>query len=156
MLTADEISKLPTNPDKSSAEAGKDTMLYVDDGAGTSTPNWVIVGGQRNSPVDRSADEIDASDKTTEGWKKTVPGLKSWSVSYSGLIIRSDKGLNVLRACFDNDKEAHVKTAYPDGSYDSGWCYVTSFSTDYAHDGLATLTATLSGVGKLTSTAAST
>lgn len=49
MLTADEISKLPTNPDKSSAEAGKDTMLYVDDGAGTSTPNWVIVGGQRNS-----------------------------------------------------------------------------------------------------------
>lgn len=148
-ITAADLQNLPQNPDTAVAEAGKDTLLYILTALDGTTETWTLVGGQRNSPLSESANTIDASHKTSGGWSTSVPGLKSWSINYSGLMIMSDDGLKVLDYAFRNSEQIKVKIEYKDHSYQEGWCYVTAFNNDTAHDGVATISATLSGVGAI-------
>lgn len=150
-ITEDQLKTLPENPDKSVASPGKDHLLQVDGGT-TSNPSWVTVGGQRNAPLDQTADSIDASHKSSGGWKQTLPGLKNWSCSYSGLIILNDDGLTILDYCFRNSKQAHVRFVDNQGNYQEGWCYVTKLTKDTSYTAVATYTATLSGVGAISDT----
>lgn len=150
-ITEDQLKTLPENPDKSVASPGKDHLLQVDGGT-ASTPSWVTVGGQRNAPLDQTADSIDASHKSSGGWKQTLPGLKGWSCSYSGLIILNDDGLTILDYCFRNSKQAHVRFVDNQGNYQEGWCYVTKLTKDTSYTAVATYTATLSGVGAISET----
>ena len=58
-LSAEELKKLPVYEGTSMATAGKDTLLYIDKATTTGKkPTWVLVGGQRNSPVEYKADSI--------------------------------------------------------------------------------------------------
>lgn len=150
-ITGDQLKTLPENPDKSVASSGKDHLLQVDGGT-ASTPSWITVGGQRNAPLDQTADSIDASHKSSGGWKQTLPGLKGWSCSYSGLIILNDDGLTILDYCFRNSKQAHVRFIDKEGNYQEGWCYVTKLTKDTSYTAVATYTATLSGVGAISET----
>lgn len=149
-ITEDQLKTLPENPDKSVASPGKDHLLQVD--GGTTKPSWVTVGGQRNAPLDQTADSIDASHKSSGGWKQTLPGLKGWSCSYSGLRILDDDGLTILDYCFRNSKQAHVRFIDKEGNYQEGWCYVTKLTKDTSYTAVATYTATLSGVGAISET----
>ena len=148
-ITATDLQNLPNNPDTAVAEAGKDTLLYILTAIENDEETWTLVGGQRNSPLAETANTIDASHKTSGGWATSVPGLKSWSVNYSGLLIMSDDGLKVLDYAFRESHQIKVKIEYKDHSYQTGWCYVTAFNNDTAHDGVATISATLSGVGAI-------
>lgn len=147
-LTEEQLKTLPTNPDKSVAELGKDTMLYIDCGT-DAKPDWKVVGGQRNSPVNMSATSIDASHKTSGGWSTHIAGVKSWTISYTGLLIMDDDGLKALEYCFRNDKQAHVKIIYKNGSYQTGWASITTFNKDVNYTAVATVTVTLTGVGAI-------
>ena len=148
-ITAADLQNLPQNPDTAVAEAGKDTLLSILTAIDGTSETWTLVGGQRNSPVSETANTIDASHKTSGGWATSVPGLKSWSINYSGLMIMSDDGLKVLDYAFRNDHQIKVMITYKVGSYQTGWAYVTAFNNDTAHDGVATISATLSGVGAI-------
>lgn len=151
MLTADEIKKIPTNPDTGIAVAGKDTLLYVLGApAEGGKENWLLVGGQRNSPLKRKADELDASCKSDNGWGATLPGKKTWSIAYDGLLVLNDKGLEILDAAYMNSIQVKVKIVYPDKTYRTGWVSVTEFDDDHAHDAVSTVSVTLSGVGAIT------
>lgn len=147
-LTDAQIKALPDNPAQSIAEAGKDTLLYVNTGT-LSAPTWLVVGGQRNTPLARKANTLDASHKTSGGWESKVPGLKSWSISYSGLHIASDDGLKVIDYCYTQSKQVNVKIVYKNGSYRTGWAYVTEYDDDNAHDAISTVKVTLEGVGAI-------
>lgn len=147
-ITGERLKTLPENPDKSVASSGKDHLLQVDGGT-ASTPSWITVGGQRNAPLDQTADSIDASHKSSGGWKQTLPGLKGWSCSYSGLIILDDDGLAILDHCFRNSKQAHVRFIDKEGNYQEGWCYITKLTKDTSYTAVATYAATLSGVGAI-------
>ena len=59
----------PKNTNASQSMAGKNLLLYIayGEGATVEDPIWNLVGGQRNSPLSMSADEIDASDKSSGG-----------------------------------------------------------------------------------------
>lgn len=148
MLTTQELEKLPENPSKATALPGKDTMLYINKGK-PEAPNWLLIGGQRNTPLSRKANTLDASHKASGGWGANVPGLKSWSVEYSGLQIESDEGLQILDYCFTQGKQAHVKIAYPGGYYRTGWGFITAYSDDNAHDAIATVKVTIEGNGPI-------
>ena len=76
--TLDNIN-LPSNPDLGAAEVGKDFLLFVNTGT-VSTPEWQMIGGQRNSGLTRQAETIDVSHKT----------------SADGLQQRQDSGAGVL------------------------------------------------------------
>lgn len=153
-LDTEALKKLPDNPDKSIAIAGKDTLLSINTGT-TEVPKWTKVGGQRNSPINMTAETLDANHKTSGGWASTVPGMKSWNISYSGLLIMDEDGLAALEYCYRESKQANVRIDYPNKTCQTGWAFVTEFDKDVGHDAIATVSITLSGVGPISEVAAS-
>lgn len=147
-ITEEKLKTLPENPDKGVAELGKDSLLYIDGGT-SDKANWIVVGGQRNSPINQTATSIDAAHKSSGGWSANLAGMKSWNCEYTGLLIMSDDGLKILEHCFRNDKQAHVRFVYKDGSYQEGWAAVTKLNKDTNYTAVATVSITLSGVGAI-------
>lgn len=140
----------PTRTDASTtATAGKDYLIYVNTGATEEAPEWTLVGGQRSGDLSRSADEIDASHKTSGGWKSSLPGLRSWSIDLENVYLAGDKGAQFLEAAFLEGKQVHIKFEYPDKKYVTGWGSVTDCSLSTPHDDVATLKGTINGDGPL-------
>ena len=140
----------PTRTDATStATAGKDYLIYLNTGATEAAPTWTLLGGQRSGDLNREADEIDASHKTSGGWKSTLPGLRSWSIDLESVYLAGDTGAKFLEAAFLAGKQVHVKFEYPDKSFVTGWGSITECSLSTPHDDVATLKGTISGDGPL-------
>lgn len=144
------MTTFPTRNAKSNtATAGKDYLIYLNTGATEENPTWTLLGGQRSGDLSRQADEIDASSKTTDGWKSTIPGLKNWSLDLESVYLAGDAGAKFLEAAFMACKQVHIKFEYPDKSYVTGWASITECSLSTPHDDVATISGTLSGDGPL-------
>lgn len=140
----------PTRTDATStATAGKDYLIYLNTGTTEAAPTWTLLGGQRSGDLNREADEIDASHKTSGGWKSTLPGLRSWSIDLETVYLAGDTGAKFLEAAFLAGKQVHVKFEYPDKSFVTGWGSITECSLSTPHDDVATLKGTHSGDGPL-------
>jgi len=140
----------PTRTDATStATVGKDYLIYLDTGTTEAAPTWTLLGGQRSGDLNREADEIDASHKTSGGWKSTLPGLRSWSIDLETVYLAGDTGAKFLEAAFLAGKQVHVKFEYPDKSFVTGWGSITECSLSTPHDDVATLKGTISGDGPL-------
>ena len=140
----------PTRTDATStATAGKDYLIYLNTGTTEAAPTWTLLGGQRSGDLNREADEIDASHKTSGGWKSTLPGLRSWSIDLETVYLAGDTGAKFLEAAFLAGKQVHVKFEYPDKSFVTGWGSITECSLSTPHDDVATLKGTISGDGRL-------
>lgn len=140
----------PTRTDATStATAGKDYLIYLNTGTTEAAPTWTLLGGQRSGDLNREADEIDASHKTSGGWKSTLPGLRSWSIDLENVYLAGDTGAKFLEAAFLAGKQVHVKFEYPDKSFVTGWGSITECSLSTPHDDVATLKGTISGDGPL-------
>lgn len=140
----------PTRTDATStATAGKDYLIYLNTGTTEAAPTWTLLGGQRSGDLNREADEIDASHKTSGGWKSTLPGLRSWSIDLETVYLAGDTGAKFLEAAFLAGKQVHVKFEYPDKSFVTGWGSITECSLSTSHDDVATLKGTISGDGPL-------
>lgn len=81
----------PTNTG-SVATAGKDYLIYLNTGETEATPVWTLLGGQRSGDLARKADSIDASNKTSGGWKSSLAGLREWSIDLESVVILNDAG----------------------------------------------------------------
>ena len=138
----------PTRTDANST-AGKDYLIYLNTGTTEAAPTWTLLGGQRSGDLNRKADEIDASHKTSGGWKSTLPGLRSWSIDLETVYLAGDTGAKFLEAAFLAGKQVHVKFEYPDKSFVTGWGSITECSLSTPHDDVATLKGTISGDGPL-------
>ena len=138
----------PTNA-STNATAGKDYLIYLNTGATEANPTWTLLGGQRSGDLSRQADEIDASHKTSGGWKTTLPGLRSWSIDLESVYLAGDAGAKFLEAAFLAGKRVHIKFEYPDKSYITGWGAVTECSLKTPHDDVATISGTVKGDGAL-------
>lgn len=140
----------PTRSDAASkSTAGKDYLIYLNTGATEAEPTWTLLGGQRSGDLSRQADEIDASHKTSGGWKSTIPGLRSWSIDLESVYLAGDEGAKFLEAAFLAGQQVHIKFEYPDKSYVTGWGAVTECSLSTPHDDVATIKGTISGAGAL-------
>lgn len=140
----------PTRTDATStATAGKDYLIYLNTGTTEAAPTWTLLGGQRSGDLNREAEEIDASHKTSGGWKSTLPGLRSWSIDLETVYLAGDTGAKFLEAAFLAGKQVHVKFEYPDKSFVTGWGSITECSLSTPHDDVATLKGTISGDGPL-------
>ena len=140
----------PTRTDATStATAGKEYLIYLNTGTTEAAPTWTLLGGQRSGDLNREADEIDASHKTSGGWKSTLPGLRSWSIDLETVYLAGDTGAKFLEAAFLAGKQVHVKFEYPDKSFVTGWGSITECSLSTPHDDVATLKGTISGDGPL-------
>ena len=139
---------LPDNPSTSNATVGKDYLLYVNTGT-VAGPIWTLIGGQRGSSLNRNADSIDVSHKTSGGWKSSKTGLRGWSIDLDGLVLLNDDGIEALETAFNEGKEIQVKFEYPNKKYRTGWAAITDLSIETPHDGEASLSGTLEGNGSL-------
>lgn len=139
---------LPSNPSPAQATVGKDYLLYLNTGTPT-IPIWTLIGGQRAGTLTRKGDTIDASDKTTGGWKASLVGLLSWSISLDGLVLLQDDGLDALEAAFNAGKQINVQFVYPNKSYRTGWGTISELTIDNQYNQAATLKGTIDGVGPL-------
>lgn len=131
------------------ATAGKDYLVYLATAGTATNPTWTLVGGQRSGSLSRSAEEIDASHKTSGGWASTIPGLRSWSLDMEAIYLAGDEGAKFLEAAFLAGKQVLVKFEYPNKSYVTGWGSITDLSLETSHDDVAAISGTISGDGAL-------
>lgn len=113
--------------------------------------------------MDRSADEIDTT-TFEDGWKKSDVGMKGFSASLSGYLDPEDAtGQNILEAAYESgalvsDLRFYVKHTTTPGekniyyapdtaSNPKAGMRVTAFNTGQTHNGVATLSMSLSGSG---------
>ena len=145
-LTADKIKNLPVMSEQTTAIAGKDTLLYI---ALDNAPTWLLLGGQRNNPLSRKAESIDATSKDSGNYGDKIPGMLSWTMSYDGLYVLNDEAVEILENRFSQRKPVFIKQEYPDGSYRTGWASVTALDEDHSHSGVSTLKVTFEGKGAI-------
>lgn len=83
-----KAANFPMQPNKSQTLAGKSLLLFLNygEGATVENPKWGLVGGQRNSPLSMSGDEIDGSDKQAAAGVKACKGLKAGVLSRKAFI----------------------------------------------------------------------
>lgn len=143
------VLNLPEAPKNNEVTVGKSYFLEVAKLDTESKVVWVRVGGQRNSGITKNSDDIDASHKTSGGWKATLPGLLSWNTELDGLMMLQDEGVAILEQAFGAGQLVAVRFVYPDGTHEVGWAAITEFSVDTPHDDVASLTGSLNGNGPL-------
>lgn len=131
---------------------GVDFLIAIDTSL-TATATWTVLGGQRGATFKMQADEIDASSKTSSGWKDTIPGLRSWGIEADALVLTDDAGsdsdeaYDKLEDCFLNRTKVHVQYNKKNGTKWQGYCTITDLSEDAPHDDVVTYKLTLSGIG---------
>ena len=133
----------------SNAMAGKNVLLYIATDGTEAEPVWTLIGGQRGDDLNQEADAIDASHKTSGGWKVTLQGLKSWSIDLESVYIMSDTGVTALQSAFRSGESQFFKYEYADGSYQTGYGTVTNFSVKAPHDDVVTVSGTINGNGPI-------
>ena len=133
----------------SDAMAGKNVLLYIATDGTEQSPTWTLIGGQRSGDLNQEGDEIDASHKTSGGWKVTLQGLKSWSIDLESVYIMSDAGVEALQTAFRNGTQCFFKYEYAGGKYQTGYGTITNFSVSAPHDDVVTVSGTISGCGAI-------
>ena len=121
---------------------GLEVLLYV----GTN-----VVAGQRGASLSMSADDIDITDKTTEGYKAFLAGLKEWSISCDGLVCVGDAGYDALVEAFLNAEEVQVQLKNEAGTFGyQGTVSIASMDFDAQYDDALTYSCELKGASALT------
>ncbi|MGY6209509.1 phage major tail protein, TP901-1 family [Cytobacillus firmus] len=115
--------------------------------AGTS----MVLAGQRNATLNRSAETIDATSKSSEGnWKESLPGFKEFSIDCDGAFVTDDGAYIVLEEEFINGNTVDVYLEMPNGSKYFGNAVITDLPLEFPYDDLATYSVSLQGNGALT------
>ncbi|MDR3591582.1 MAG: phage tail tube protein [Negativicutes bacterium] len=131
---------------------GVNFVVAINTGTDVS-PVWSVLGGQRGATFKVSANNIDASSKTSQGWTTTIPGLRSWGIDADALILTDDAGgppdvaYNKLFSCFMARTKVNVRYTKADGTKWQGYATITDLSEDSPHDGEATYKLSLAGIG---------
>lgn len=103
-------------------------------------------------------EEIEVSTLSSDGWKKVIGGMKSWTISGGAIVIRgavatgeSDYHI-LLQKLIDNDTpvEVGVRSEVTDDKYWTGLGLLTSLSENASAGGLATYSFSIGGDGPLT------
>lgn len=130
--------------------AGCDVLVKVAK-AGTSNAaptNYTVVGGQTGAKINRSADTIDVTDKTNDGYKEYMAGLKEWSVEFDGFIVTSDAGITLLDDCFEKREQVYLEIVMGNRKY-TGSGYITDYPIEFPLDSAVSYSLTVSGASPL-------
>ena len=121
---------------------GLEVLLYVGNN---------VVGGQRGASLSMSADEIDTTNKTTEGYKTFLVGLKEWSISCDGIVFVGDAGYDALVEAFLAGNTIKVQLKNEAGSFAyEGDVAIASMDFDAQYDDALTYSCELRGASALT------
>ena len=140
-------------PTRSATEdklVGKQVLLYINYGASATelAPVWCLIGGQRNANLSMTADDIDASNKSSGGWGETYAGIKRTELSVDGIINKNDDGYSAMKDAYIKGEAVDLCRYADDGTADRNWYNITNMSDETPYDDMATFSATMGGLGK--------
>lgn len=129
--------------------AGADVLLKVKKGA-----TEYVVAGQQGSTLNMSADTIDVTDKTSDGWRTSMAGLKEWSIDNDVFYTIGDESNKLLLDAFVNSETITVTIRVGNddevgGTTFEGEAYITDFPMDFAMDNAVSVSMGLSGASAL-------
>lgn len=133
-------------------QAGCDVLLKVakEGSAGTFT----VIGGQTGATLNRSAETIDVTDKTNNGYKESMAGLKEWSIDCDGFVVISDAGIGILDEQFEARKPVYVEITIA-GSKFTGSGYIVDYPIEMPLDSAVSYSLSIAGASPLNKEAAS-
>lgn len=131
---------------------GKEVLAYLNYGEGAThdKPVWALIGGQTTADYDMSADSIDATNKTSDGWGETYAGNKSTELDLEGVICKSDEAYEQLQEAFMAGEAVDICRFRGDGRAERNWYSITELSDETPHDDTSTFKLTLNGLGEPT------
>lgn len=140
---------MPLPPDTHLVHRDKNMLLYLDSGGGA-----VAVGCATDASLEVNAEEIEVSCMAASAWKETVPGMKSWSVSFNsiylkgtGVVLSADQLSQML---FDATLlTVKLSTEISGEKYYEGTVFVTKNSISVSAKDKATYSVSLTGTGAL-------
>lgn len=127
---------------------GVDILVKVNTGT-SGSPVYTAAGSQRGATLNRSTDEIDQTDKASDGCHEGVPSTTNWSIDADGLLIEDDNAYAALETAFDSKAQVLVQVATPAHTY-TGLATISDFPIEAPYDDNATYSVSLTGSGKLT------
>lgn len=135
------------------AQAGKDMLLKISDGA--PTPAFVTVAGLRARTISLNAKTIDVTDSDSAGrWRELLAGagVKSVAVSGSGVFRDAASDAQVRQSFFDQSARTW-RLIVPDFGQLEGAFVVAALEYTGEHDGEAAFALSLASAGAVTFTA---
>lgn len=133
--------------------AGVDVLLKVADEDGT----MIVLGGQTGATLNREAETIDTTDKTSKGFSSSMAGVIGWSIDADGFVVLGDEGFDLIEETFLARKPFTAETRVgaddnADGRTYSGEVYITELPLEFAQDDAVTYSLSLQGNGELVRT----
>lgn len=133
--------------------AGVDVLLKVAGEDGT----MIVLGGQTGATLNREAETIDTTDKTSKGFSSSMAGVISWSIDADGFVVLGDEGFDLIEETFLARKPFTAETRVgaddnADGRTYSGEVYITELPLEFAQDDAVTYSLSLQGNGELVRT----
>lgn len=135
------------------AQAGKDILLKISDGA--PTPSFVSVAGLRARTISLNAKTIDATDSDSTGrWRELLAGagVRTVAVSGSGVFRDAASDAQVRQSFFDQSARTW-RLIVPDFGQLEGPFLVAALEYAGDHEGEATFAISLASAGAVTFTA---
>ena len=131
-------------------QAGCDVLLKVaKEGASGSAPQeYTVIGGQTGATLNRSAETIDVTDKTNDGYKESMAGLKEWSIDCDGFVVIKDAGIDILDELFEARKPVYVEVTIAGNKY-TGSGYIVDYPMEMPLDSAVSFSLSIAGASKL-------
>lgn len=133
--------------------AGVDVLLKFKDETG----KLVVLGGQTGATLNREAETIDTTDKTSGGWKSSLAGTLAWSIDADGFVVLGDKAFTLIEDAFlgRQEVEAEIRMGGDsdvEGITYTGNGYLVDLPLDFAQDDAVTYSLSLEGSSPLVRT----
>lgn len=133
--------------------AGVDVLLKVSDDAGVKQ----IVGGQTNCTLNREAETISVTDKTSGGFTSSIAGLISWSVDCDGFVVLGDTAFDLIEDYFMGRKPIEVEIrvgadSEAMGVTYTGEGYLVDLPLEFSMDDAVTYALSIEGASPLVKT----
>lgn len=130
--------------------AGVDVLLKVKDELGVAT----ILGGQTSCTLNREAETIDITDKTSGGFTASMAGLISWSVDCDGFVVLGDTAFDLIEQYFLERKPVDVEIRVganddADGVTYTGSGYIVDLPLEFSQDDAVTYSFSVEGASPL-------
>lgn len=130
------------------ATTGANFLLYVENSGSPGT--YRKLGGQRDTAMQRTVDEVNLTSKDSAGWHEGAPVIRNWGARATIVIDETDAAYGDLETAFTNLTKPNVRITTPAGNNYTGAATVTELSLDGPYNDAFICTVVLKGSGVLT------
>lgn len=144
------MSVRPIMPATEEKLLGKNVLLFLNYGEGATyeAPVWTLIGGQRSADYSATADEIDLTDKTSDGYGDAAPGVKATELTVEIIVKPQDETVAQLFDAQDDDEPVDILRWAKNGRSIRNWFSIISIEETASYEDACVMTVTLRGKGK--------